>query len=150
MGQQWCGALGKHGAVWGGDWGNSLLGYLSTNTFHGDAVVAGAKEQLGGTPGRVKVPCASGGARSGVRAGQDLGEVRLNPCNAKKGVNWLRLWVRRAGLNTEDQYSSHRRVGVPHSPQNARAGGCYVPITLWEQGQVPHCGRQQGWTQLWE
>lgn len=36
------------------------------------------------------VPCAWGGARSGVRAEQDLSEVRFNPCNAKKGVNWPR------------------------------------------------------------
>lgn len=48
VGQHWSRALRGRGAVWGGDWGNSLLGCLSANTFHCDAAVAGAKEQVGG------------------------------------------------------------------------------------------------------
>lgn len=90
----------------------------------------------------MSAPRASAGARSGARAGQDLSEVRCNPRNAKKGLNWPRLWVRRAALKAEDQHSSRRRVGVPHPPQNARAGGCYVPTAHWR--------RQRAGRQLWE
>lgn len=46
---------------------------------------------------RCAAAVAVGGARGGAGAGQDLGELRLPPRNAKKGARGPRLWGRSGG-----------------------------------------------------
>jgi len=85
--------------------------------------------------------CGSGG----VRAGQDLGQVRLNPCNAKKGVNWPRSWVRRAGVKPRGPAQLSQETWGPSLTPERHGGRLLRSHRPAGAGPVTPLGQAAGW-----